>query len=88
MGAKKGSRCFNCRSFKMRDLRGVWQCSGCGSVEWSMFTRPAAGEPRKGFRCYCGNQTVHPVGEVAGALVSRCSVCGYTFVEPKPPEAP
>ncbi len=81
--AGKGYKCFHCGNHTMRKHRGVWRCDSCNSIEWSAFERPIAGKPRKGFRCInCRGQTVHPIGRVASAYVSRCSVCGYTYVEP------
>lgn len=82
MASKKGSKCPTCESFTLRESNGVWECSSCASVCWTAFDRPSAGKPRKGYGCgNCGNNTVHPVCEVGGATIWRCSVCGWALVE-------
>jgi ribosomal protein L37AE/L43A len=82
MAAKKGSKCPSCGQYKMHLRRGVWRCAGCKALCWTLFDRPYAGKPRKGYKCYnCERQTVHPLGRVKGADVWRCSTCGTTLVD-------
>jgi hypothetical protein len=79
----KGYQCPECSASTAKYEKGAYHCKNvdCGAVWWTAFDRPYAGEPRKGDKCVtCYNNTVHPIGEVAGGNIRRCSVCATTIV--------
>ncbi|KPM92548.1 hypothetical protein AOR11_24855 [Vibrio alginolyticus] len=78
-----GYKCPECGSNTARKEKGAYHCqkSDCGIVWWGAFDKPAAGQKRKGFHCHhCEKNTVHPIADVAGATIWRCSICGTTIV--------
>ncbi len=81
----KGNKCPECGKNQARYEKGALHCGNksCGSVSWTAFDKPSAGEKRKGYECgACGKQTVHPIGVVAQAKIWRCSTCAATIVAP------
>jgi predicted RNA-binding Zn-ribbon protein involved in translation (DUF1610 family) len=79
----KGFYCGACGRSVATQENGVFRCTNeeCGAMWWDHFTRPTAGQPRKGYRCpTCTNHTMHPLGMVAGAEVYGCSTCGSTVI--------
>jgi hypothetical protein len=81
----KGSKCWSCGAQKVKQTdTGMWQCGSCDALSWTPFDVPRAGRTRRGSTCeWCRGLTVHPVGEVAGAEILRCSACASTIIRKK-----
>lgn len=78
-----GYKCPECERQTAVKERGAFHCQNdaCGVVWWGPFDKPSAGQKRRGYTCHhCKSSTSHPIANVEGATIWRCSTCSTTVV--------
>lgn len=81
----RGRTCPRCGTLTYQDIGSVYECTQCHFVGWPWNKAVKDVGKGKGQRCpWCHKQTLQNVKEFeeAGFVVRRCSVCGYSAIQP------